>query len=83
MEPSSGLMQPILLHHGGEALLHQRLVQPMLLHQRRRGLLRLPTAWFQLALCALSLVAALAMLLRAVTAALGPHSAAPIDQDPS
>lgn len=47
------------------------------------NLLRLPTAWFQLALCALSLVAALAMLLRAVTAALGPHSAAPIDQDPS
>ncbi|KFE34922.1 TRAP transporter small permease [Thioclava atlantica] len=36
------------------------------------NLLNLPTAWFQFALCVLSLVGALAMLLRAVTLVLTP-----------
>ncbi|WP_235865371.1 TRAP transporter small permease [Alloyangia mangrovi] len=35
------------------------------------NLLRLPTAWFQYALCALSLVAALALMMRAACSALG------------
>ncbi|UMA65358.1 TRAP transporter small permease [Roseivivax marinus] len=38
------------------------------------NLLRLPTAWFQFALCALSLVGALTMLLRATTLIAGGHA---------
>ena len=39
------------------------------------NLLRLPTAWFQYALCALSLIAALALILRALITPRRPHPA--------
>ncbi|WP_353476012.1 TRAP transporter small permease (plasmid) [Salipiger sp. H15] len=47
------------------------------------NLLRLPLAWFQYALCGLSLVAALALALRAASAALDPRRPAHPDREAS